>query len=255
VIERRFAHLEFQARVSSPAAIAKSIRSCGCALVRGALSPTVMAYLGDVMPLMFRYIDVRETYAHYKIDQAEPPKPFRASLVRFDVLPGFSKMIELEVIDFLFGAIDRSVLTQVNLEYFPGQVFGLRSKMSIARRQGPVADENSLPFHQDGANYVDLDFLNFWIPATPAGGDAPGLELVPVALDETLAVTTGPSAYPTIELDEASLAARFGRDSFFHPVMQPGDVLIMNQHTVHRTYTPPGATRERFSFEVRVGVA
>jgi hypothetical protein len=255
VIERRFAHLEFQARTCSPAAIARSIRTCGCALVRQALPPAVMTYLGDVMPLMFKYIDVRETYAHYTIDQAEAPKPFRASLIRFDVLPGFSKMIEMEVIDFLFGAIDRSILAQVNPEYFPGQVFGLRSKMSIARRQSPVPDENALPFHQDGTNYVELDFLNFWIPATPAGGDAPGLELVPVALDATLAVTTGPSIYPSIELDEASIAARFGRDNFFHPVMQPGDVLVMNQHTVHRTYTPPGATRERFSFEVRVGLA
>lgn len=255
MIERQFAHLEFQASTSSPAAIAKTIRTCGCALIRGAMPPAVMTYLGDVMPLMFRYIDVRETYAHYALEQPEAPKPFRASLIRFDVLPGFSKMIEMEVLDFLFGAVNQSILARVSPEYFAGQVFGLRSKMSIARRQSPVPDENTLPFHQDGTNYVELDFLNFWIPATPAGGDAPGLELVPVAIGGSLEVTKGPSTYPSIELDEATLADRFGRDNFFHPVMEPGDVLVMNQYTVHRTYTPPGATRERFSFEVRVSVA
>lgn len=255
MIDKRFAHLEFQAKSCAPAMVAASIKTCGCALIRQALPAQIMAYLGEVTPFMFRYIDLRETYAFFNADTTEAPKPFRASLMRFDVLPGFSDMIGMDIVKLLFAAIDRSILPQVNPLYFAGQPFGLRSKMSMARRQSPTPDENTLPFHQDGTNYVEMEFLNYWIPATPAGGDAPGLELAPVAVDGPLEVTSGPSLYPSIELDAAALAKRFGAENFFHPVMEPGDVLIMNQHTVHRTYTPPGATKERFSFEVRVSAA
>jgi hypothetical protein len=235
--------------------IAASVRNCGCALIREALPAQIMAYLGDVTPFIFRLVDLYETYAFFNPDATDAPKAFRTSLMRFDVLPAYSDMIRLDIVKPLFAAFDRSILAKINPIYFGGKAFGLRSKMSMARRQSPVPDENTLPFHQDGTNYVDMDFLNYWIPATPAGGDAPGLELVPVAVGGPLEVSAGPSLHPTIELDAAALAARIGGDGFFHPIMEPGDVLIMNQHTVHRTYTPPGATKERFSFEVRVSAA
>ncbi len=252
MIERRFAHLEFKAGTCDPKAVANSIRASGCALLRGAMPPVLIQHLEEVTRLLFHFLDVRETYAGFDGGQTVSPKPFVAPLIRFDVLPAYAKMIDFDVLDTLFAGVDRSVLPRINQAYFPGGKFQMILPMSMVRRQAPADAVNALPFHQDGANYAEMDFLNFWMPLTPAGEDSPGLEVVPRALDGCLEITAGPSAHPLIELDEGAVAARYGAENFFRPVLAPGDVLIMNQYTIHRTFSPRSASRTRSSFELRV---
>jgi len=255
VSDRRFAHLEFQAAQSDPAAISAAVRGSGCALIRKALGSAALGYLGDVVPFLFNFIDLRETYAGFDAAEGVAPKRFVAPLLRFDVLPAYGALVEFDVIGPLLAEVDRSCLPRVTHAYFEGRPVLIDRPMCMARRQSPDQPSQALPFHQDGANYAEMQFLNFWIPLTRAGDDAPGLEVAPVALSACMALTTGPTEHPLIELDAAAVADKFDVDNFFRPVMSPGDVLVMNEYTIHRTHIPSSARRERHSIELRVMAA
>ncbi len=107
-------------------------------------------------------------------------------------------------------------------------------------------------WHQDGALHFDfvqpysthalLQMLTCWISLTPSGEDAPGLELVRLALPDLLSPA---------ELDGERLAARFERRVFWRPVCRPGDALVFNGGTVHRTHVAPAMQQDRSSLELR----
>lgn len=124
------------------------------------------------------------------------------------------------------------------------------------RRQFPPANRppNQYPhfWHQDGALNFDFmkrdpkkeDVLNMvtcWIPLTTCGCTAPGLELVDVSLDYLLK--------PEALVDQA-VAASFSNDAI-RPQMVPGDVLLFDGATLHRTYVVESMTQDRISIEFR----
>ena len=111
-------------------------------------------------------------------------------------------------------------------------------------------------WHQDGALNFDfaghagkplpadalLDMLTCWIPLTPCGIDAPGLEFISAPIAHLL----GPH-----ELTATHVEAHYPPHTFERPVLNPGDALLLRGHTLHRTYTAPSMTRDRTSIELR----
>jgi hypothetical protein len=253
VTQMQFAHLEFEAQRCDPAMIAASIRGSGCAVIRNVLPAHITSYLADVLPFLFSFVGLNETYSKYDAATAtEPVARLEPPLLRFDVLPAYSSMVELDPVGSLYKGVDRSLLPLIAKTYFGGRDVRIESGRSLVRRQSPKHLMHALPFHQDGANYSDHPFLNFWLPITLAGGDMPGIELAPVGLTACMALTKEQTDHPLIELDAAEIIQRFGSDSFFRPVMAPGDVLVMNEYTIHRTHIPTQAVRDRYSIELRV---
>lgn len=130
---------------------------------------------------------------------------------------------------------------------------------STFRRQAPVGGNPPVPFHQDAMFLGQQKGLNLWMPLTPCGENHPGLEVVaqPVqVLWESDFVQQG--GIPNLEMGYEALAiapqrleAVFMHDDFWHPIMQPGDVLVFNNLTLHRTYLRPGMQQPRISFELR----
>lgn len=125
----------------------------------------------------------------------------------------------------------------------------------------PLSPHVDAMFHQH-----DVLGINFWTPLTPAGGDAPGLAVVPASVEEIKAHLAYDEhgyerraddhgqmhhfRYDRLAPDamEASgMTARFER-----PVLQPGDVLAFTNFTIHATAIAPAMTRPRTSIEVRV---
>lgn len=107
--------------------------------------------------------------------------------------------------------------------------------------------------------------LNFWTPLTPAGGDYPGLQVLPLGVEASKAHMEyrpeGHAGEPDMAQmskfrnDNASLEAleRAGLlDDLWQPILQPGDVLVFTNFTIHGTWSVEGMTRPRTSIEARV---
>ena len=111
-------------------------------------------------------------------------------------------------------------------------------------------------WHQDGALNFDfvahagaplpadalLDMFTCWIPLTPCGVDAPGLELVRQRIDRLLAPA---------ELTPERVHDRYPPDTLARPAMQPGDAVLLSGDTLHRTHVTPAMRQDRTSIELR----
>lgn len=129
------------------------------------------------------------------------------------------------------------------------------------RRQRPLSSKrasNPVPFHQDGA-FMDKSsgVINFWTPLIDCGVKAPGLEVVTCnpgeLLDPVKADGGAVGVYRSIDLSEEYLAERYGRESFWAPELNCGDVLVFTEKTLHRTHITPEMDTLRISAELRCG--
>ena len=124
----------------------------------------------------------------------------------------------------------------------------------LPRRQKCSGGPNPpVPFHQDGS-FLPGIYFNFWIPLIQVNVDAPGLEVVITDSEEIIApgnTVTGNSIYDRIELPVNVLEEKFGEENFWHPVLEPGDILVLTHRTIHRTYWLDNMNRDRISLEIR----
>jgi len=111
-------------------------------------------------------------------------------------------------------------------------------------------------WHQDGALGFDfaapganepgpdalLPMVTCWLPLNPCGRDAPGLELIARRVTRLL---------PVIALRDEYLRATFPLEAFWRPVLKPGDALLFEGGTLHRTFVTPEMASDRTSIEFR----
>ena len=128
-----------------------------------------------------------------------------------------------------------------------------RDPNSYIRSLIPGPDIQSLPFHQD-QTILQMPLLNVWIPLSPCGVAAPGLEVVRTSQRKLLAVAgvqDDPIPVERARIDERLVLAEFGARALWHPSFEPGDALLFAGTTVHRTYVTPRMTEPRLSVELR----
>lgn len=142
------------------------------------------------------------------------------------------------------------LLQQNSLRHLLRAYFGSRAAVfagySMPRRQSPDAPEKALSFHQDYEFLGSFTSgINLWTPLTPAGNDAPGLELW-LDLPQTPILHFGQTSEDRLA---TLLRLPEGR---WRPVMAPGDVLLFTPYTLHRSLIEPGMTQARYSYEFRL---
>lgn len=121
---------------------------------------------------------------------------------------------------------------------------------TLPRRQDPAQPEQAIALHQDQEFAGPLKSgLNLWIPLTPAGADAPGLE-----------IWLGHPQVPLLALDmppalRDQLLASFEPRQRWRPVLQPGDALLLSFFTLHQTWIRPEMSQLRLSHELRLASA
>jgi len=102
------------------------------------------------------------------------------------------------------------------------------------------------PFDPNGAHAPAADGLlqmvTCWLPLTPCGRQAPGLEFVL----ERLEALQAPAA-----LTDPGLRARYPAERFWGPELEPGDAVIFPGGTLHRTRVEPQMQADRTSIELR----
>jgi hypothetical protein len=103
-------------------------------------------------------------------------------------------------------------------------------------------------WHQDGAFLgTDIRTANVWVSLTDSGVDAPGLEIVPQRFDTLVEQGTDPEIFAWSVAHD--MAVQVGGGRIEAPVFGPGDALILDQMTLHRTGVTPSMTKTRYAIE------
>jgi hypothetical protein len=127
--------------------------------------------------------------------------------------------------------------------------------ISSVRAIVPGPDSQSFPFHQDQM-ILQSPVLNIWIPLTPCGVAAPGLEVAVTSERKLLEVVGSPDDEIPVErvhIDENLVRMTFGPQALWRPAMNVGDALVFTGTTAHRTFVSAEMTDTRISIELRLG--
>ncbi len=134
------------------------------------------------------------------------------------------------------------------------QIFGRQPELSVLdtylRRVTPQEAATYIPFHQD-VTALAVTGVNVWVPLTPCGVDAPGLELMAERTTRIFPTVTSSGDYNQTEIDEATVYAEFAPDLRFCPTPAVGDAVAFLGSTVHRSHVAPGMSQPRLSLEMR----
>lgn len=139
-------------------------------------------------------------------------------------------------------------LAEILTEIF-GSLPAIDYQKSVFRLVTAENPDSFVPFHQDMRAF-GLMGINLWLPLTPAGGDFPGLELLPGRTKRLLDTLPHSGEYSLVEINRRRF--NFDEALLVAPVLKPGDCILFLGDVVHRTYIPPSRKGERISLEIRL---
>jgi ectoine hydroxylase-related dioxygenase (phytanoyl-CoA dioxygenase family) len=122
---------------------------------------------------------------------------------------------------------------------------------SVLRRQGTL-ETAYVVWHRDvhAVQTVELEnVFNCWVPCEPVGIDRPSLQVV---LGSNNVMKQHPVNYAIPDNpDDDQVLSQFGEESICTAILDPGDVLIFSDHTIHRTQPMNNDALTRTSGEFR----
>ncbi|MBF2053484.1 MAG: hypothetical protein IGS03_08475 [Candidatus Sericytochromatia bacterium] len=222
-----------------PARLNAVLQTQGALLLRGLFPQDLIVRLHQA---------VADTYAktEQQLVAGTLPPDFYQSLYRY----GHVRRSQIAGYDALEAELMGQPLLRRLLQARYGSEVMLLSQNTLPRRQDPAQPERAIALHQDQEFAGPLrSGLNLWIPLTPAGGEAPGLE-----------IWLGHPQVPLLALDmpdalRAQVLANFAPCQRWRPVLQPGDALLLSFFTLHQTWVTPEMQQLRLSHEMRLASA
>lgn len=237
---------------------AELLHKHGCLLLRNAAtSGKIEPYRKAVADAYF----VRDwQYAHGELEKVMPVGYYKSGALEItDLDPPQSQpcmgMVQL---------LNCFPLLPLYRQIFNSEI-ALPVRSCVIRRQAVNLHTPPVPYHQDQGFYPQFTgiedgnthiIINAWIPLDDCGKDAPGLEVYPQKLD-TLIRTIKPEKnqktgiYDYIEIDESNVAQHVDAARLWKPEYKVGDVMLMTNHTLHRTHMADSMTKSRTSVEIR----
>ena len=229
-----------------------ALRYRGSLLVRGLLTATVADGLLNDVERTFEAAaaaeagaPVCETTPWYAPFEAEDAYSFDGWDRAFAQQVGSVLSVDaprtfVHVIDALLGA----GLYELLNDYF-GESPLLSAKKSSLRRATPASPTE---WHQDGAFLgTGTRAVNAWVALSPCGTQAPGVDVVAHAFDNLVETGTDDALFDW-SVSRAA-ADRTGAGRVMRPQFEPGDALLFNQLTLHRTGVERTMTRDRYAIE------
>ncbi|WP_193181772.1 tetratricopeptide repeat protein [Nisaea sediminum] len=116
------------------------------------------------------------------------------------------------------------------------------------------SDPKPTSLHQDYPVYADnADWFTIWMPFVECGpGIAPGLEVLPVRVNHPIHFVRERGQYINpVPLEDA---VEYFAPFMVRPTFEPGDILVFDKTSIHRTYTERNLVRNRVSFDSRFQV-
>ena len=145
----------------------------------------------------------------------------------------------------LLEAFEEAGVIETARDYL-GERFAFSMNKSVLRRSPPGTGS---AWHQDGAFLGEgLRTLNVWLALNRCGEDAPGMEVVPKRLNETVATGT-PGATFVWSVSDLLVDELLDGQPTSRPTFEPGDALLFDHLNLHRTGTSPEMTRTRYATE------
>ena len=104
-------------------------------------------------------------------------------------------------------------------------------------------------WHQDGAFMgKGLRTVNIWFALSRCGRDAPGLDVIPVRLNQLLP-TGGEGAIFDWSVSDQTIARELPGISIWRPEFEAGDALLFDDLCLHRTAVDSSMTQVRYAIE------
>jgi hypothetical protein len=219
--------------------------------LKGAISLEVLHEISQTADCWFKKIDqISSDHGAWSVAEYLP--------VEARYLPSARSISLAFVVDIsvLLDAFSASLKQYLVKELGPAAVCDV--DLAWLRRQYPpsMRPQASAPhnWHQDGAygfNFSQqhpgdegalIPMLTLWAPLHPCGDVAPGLELL------------GNTDRALLDLDSLSdveISKRWSYSERWRPVMNPGDVLLIKSHVIHRTHVHARMTQLRGCVELR----
>jgi hypothetical protein len=164
-----------------------------------------------------------------------------------------------------YEIVDTSLLRGFLTLVYQGQTYR-RNAVNARRSQGVEGDETwqePLGLHLDSHFHPFPFTVNFWVPFQECGVEAPGLQLLPLAYEETRAYAGYTGAihrdgqrwnrgyFKADYFDADTVVKDFGENALLRPVMKPGDLVVSSNWIIHGTYRTPQMRNGRTNVEVR----
>lgn len=233
------------------------IERYGCVLLRGAISSNLLAVYYEAAKAAYAVRDWQ--YAHGELETVLPLAAYHSGTINVHDIDPPGAPRDTAIVEL----VQQSALAQIHKRLF-GPKIALPINACVLRRQGVARNLPPVPYHQDQGFYPEFmgiadghahRVVNAWIPFVACGENAPGLEVYPEKLDGLMhalgrgAGTTG--LYDYIEIGDETLYAHIDREKLWTPVYAPGDMMLMTNHTLHRTHMTSAMKDERISLEIR----
>jgi hypothetical protein len=252
--------LEQQLPVIAPQALTAegaraAILAHGCVHVPGLLDPETVARL---------VADIDRTFEAYDATQKENEagNDRDAWYVPFKPLPGYRRLGVGRKFNRDSGAIwasdsprsmfeileafDRVGIRGLITDYF-GERPAISVNKSVLRRVSPRT--SGADWHQDGAFLGEnIRSLNVWLTLSRCGDVAPGMDVVPVRLEQIIETGTDGANFDW-SVSPALVERVAGDTGAARPIFEAGDALLFDHMFLHRTASDPAMSRERYALE------
>jgi hypothetical protein len=162
-------------------------------------------------------------------------KRARGSVLAVDSPPALFDLIE---------TLKATGVHQLAREYFGEPAMILAKKVTLRRIS---RDGRTGGWHQDGAFMgAGIRSLNLWLSLSHCGDSAPGLDVVGRRLDAL--VQSGDGAFADWGV-KPHVAEEVAEGTIERPIFEPGDALLLDHLTLHRTAVDVGMTNDRHAIE------
>jgi hypothetical protein len=176
-----------------------------------------------------------EPFTHDRRRSDRTGRRARGAVLAVDSPPALFDLIE---------ALETAGVGRVVRDYF-GEPPTILARKATLRRV--PRDASTGGWHQDGAFMgAGIRSLNVWLSLSHCGDDAPGLDVVSRRLNEL--VPTGDAAFAAWGVTPEA-AERVAAGAVVRPIFEPGDALLLDHLTLHRTAADTGMKNDRHAIE------
>jgi len=233
----------------TPELLREGIRRDGCLLVRGLIDRDRASHFAAEIEYAFQERDRFEAggapAAGY-YEEFTPHPRFDPYLGRpwikmgGGVYAADSPALSFQMVE-LFEAAGLAELVSAYL----GEPALISVHKSTLRRADP-----SVPgaWHQDGAFMGPVRSLNLWLSLSRCGDEAPGLDVVPIRLEDFVTTKTD-EATLDMQVSQSKAEEAAGRRGVMRPIFEPGDALLFDELFLHQTGSDPSMAKPRYALE------
>lgn len=225
-----------------------ALDSFGCCVLRSILPEQIIHDIQAVAQK--QYAQMEQRFAEGSMSDEEYRHCYQYGIVRpfEDALVTQSNQL---VSALMLSIVQKGLLKSILQAHFGSDVHLLIPSSHMRK----VKAGRGVPFHQDSSvmRLHTTRVLNCWFPLDKAGEESPTMEVFPTAVQRILPTgdRCATKIYSHLEIIASALDEMVSVVDAWSPTLYPGDVLLLDSYTIHRTHQTSRMTEARTDFELR----